>query len=676
MTEARMNRKGWPRAVVWVGHLLLPLGLLAWLLGVPSVDSTWQHNPTHFWLVAVVAGVNVVVGHRISREAAGRDDARLMFVGLGFTASAALFTAHALVTPQVVASGPTLGFSFSMPAGLFLAAVCAAVSTVDWSPAASERLVRLGGMLRVGVIAIAVLWAFLTLNAIPPLDRTLDPDRFRQVALPLTTVTVALFALGAVRYWRLHRSRPSPVALALITSFVLLAEAMVIVNLARSWHASWWLWHAVVLVGYGYVAYAAYAEYRSEGRPGWLFSSVGLDETIDRLRAEWGEALERLVSAIEVGRFDADVAANDVGTRFGLTTGQTQILAEAGNAVASVRRRSRVLSAMNRLTHGRLVDVDADTLTSLATSALADTLETPVEFWRFDSSEHLQRPQIRREDFAGEEPRQLEGAGYRVMAYPVRQGDRLAAVLAVHTGEGDDPSRDADLIQTFASHLGLTLENVVLYRDLRGLFGSYVSPELASRLLDDPERAALGGSVVETTVLFADLRGFTRLSEAIGKPDEIVALLNRYFSLVVPIVLESGGTVDKFVGDALMAVYNTPVLQPDHALRAVTAAYEMQQAINSLAAEEPTWPRFRVGVNTGVALVGNIGSDELRNYTAIGDAVNVAARLETAAEPGEILIGATTQALVAHRIRTEQVGVLEVKGRREPVEAYRVISVD
>jgi class 3 adenylate cyclase len=656
--------------------MLLPLGILAWLLAAPSIDGTWQHNPTHFWLVAGLAGINVVVGHRISQEAVARRDARLVLVSMGFVASAAFFTAHALTTPRVVATGPGPGFSLSMPVGLLVAAGCAALSTVKWSDAASEWVVARAGAVRYGVLAAAVMWVFLSLNEVPPFDRVLDPGDYRAVVGPFTIVTILLFGFAAARYWRLHRRRPSPVALALVTSFVLLAESMVIVNFARTWQVSWWLWHVVVLIGYGYVAYAAYAEYRAEGRPGWLFASIGLDATIGRLRSEWGDALERLVAAIESGRADAEEAAADVGDRFGLTTGQTQILAEAGTAVASERRRSRVLSAMSRLTHGHLTETAPEELAALGASVLGDALETAVDVRPVDAPPSPHLPSVQPGDFERTDSRLLTNGDDKVMAYPIRRGDDVTAVLSVVIPPGRDPEADADLIETFASHLGLTMENLNLYRDLRSLFGRYVSPELASRLLDDPNRSELGGSVVETTVLFADLRGFTRLSESLGKPDEIVALLNRYFRTVVPIVLESGGTVDKFVGDALMAVYNTPVLQPDHALRAVTAASRMQQAVESLATDHPGWPRFRVGVNTGVALVGNIGSDELRNYTAIGDAVNVASRLETAAEPGEIFIGATTQALVAHSVRTERVGLLDVKGREAPVEAFRVLGAE
>jgi class 3 adenylate cyclase len=656
--------------------MTLPLGLLALLLAVPSIDGTWQHNPTHFWLVAALASINVVAGHRISKEAAERADARLVLVALGFTASAALFTAHALATPRVVVAAPGLGFSLSMPAGLLLAAVCASLSSVSWERAASDRIVGAAAGLQYGVVGLAVVWVFLALSDVPPLDRTLDPGRYRAVVAPLTILTILLFTIAAIRYWRLHRRRPSPVALALVTSFVLLGDAMVIVNFARNWQASWWLWHVVVFIGYAYVFYAVYTEYRAEGRPGWLFASIGLDATVSRLRAEWGNALERLVRGIESDHIDADAAAADVGERFGLTTGQTQILAQAGTAVATERRRGRVLGAMSRLTHGHLAETSPEELAAVAASALGDALETPVDVWFTDEPPPAHLASVRPGDLDGIDARLFTAGADRVMVYPIRRGGEPVAALAVVVSPGREPEDDRELIGSFASHLGLTMENLSLYRDLRRLFGSYVSPELASRLLEDPSRAALGGSVVETTILFADLRGFTHLSESIGEPGDVVAVLNRYLRTVVPIVLDSGGTVDKFVGDALMAVYNTPVLQPDHALRAVTAAWRMQHAVEALAMDHQGWPRFRVGVNTGVALVGNIGSDEFRNYTAIGDAVNVASRLETSADPGEVLIGATTHALVSHSVRTERVGFLEVKGRDAAVEAYRVVGLD
>src|SRR4029450_12655199 len=110
----------------------------------------------------------------------------------------------------------------------------------------------------------------------------------------------------------------------------------------------------------------------------------------------------------------------------------------------------------------------------------------------------------------------------------------------------------------------------------------------------------------DVTALFADLRGFTTFSEAV-EPGDIVEMLNRYHGVAVPCILDNGGTVVQFVGDALLALFNAPARQPDHALRAIRAALEMQAAVDAIAADEPGWPRFRIGANTGPALVGNIG---------------------------------------------------------------------
>src|SRR3712207_6481394 len=124
-----------------------------------------------------------------------------------------------------------------------------------------------------------------------------------------------------------------------------------------------------------------------------------------------------------------------------------------------------------------------------------------------------------------------------------------------------------------------------------------------------------------------------------------------------------------------MALFNAPARQQDHALRAVRAALAMQAGVDRIAAERPGWPRFRVGVNTGPALVGNIGSTELRSFNAMGDAVNVAARLETVAEPGQVVIGEATRERLPAEAVVEPLGALAVKGRREPVVAYRLTGL-
>jgi len=235
---------------------------------------------------------------------------------------------------------------------------------------------------------------------------------------------------------------------------------------------------------------------------------------------------------------------------------------------------------------------------------------------------------------------------------------------------GGSPVRLA-MAEALANQLSAALENARLYGELGTLFRQYLSPDVATSLLADPAQAALGGSLIEVTALFADLRGFTTFSEQVA-PGEIVTMLNRYHGVAVPCILDNGGTVVQFVGDALLALFNAPARQPDHATRAVRAALDLQRAVDEIAAGRPDWPRFRVGANTGPALVGNIGSEQLRGFNAMGDAVNVAARLQTLAEPGTVVIGDATRQAAGAGLTVRLLGDLTVKGRLQPVRAYVV----
>src|SRR6266498_2379457 len=255
---------------------------------------------------------------------------------------------------------------------------------------------------------------------------------------------------------------------------------------------------------------------------------------------------------------------------------------------------------------------------------------------------------------------------------PLLVKDNPAGVLAAGGTHGRYGERDRPVLASLASLLSVTLENARLYHQLDGLFRSYLSPDVAAALIADPAQAALGGAVVEVTALFADLRGFTTFSER-STPEQIVVLLNRYFDAATRCILAEGGTVVQFVGDALMALFNAPVRQPDHALRAGRAALAMQAAVGELAAHGS--PLFRVGINTGPALVGNIGSDQLRNFNAMGDAVNVAARLESVAQPGQVVMGASTYAAIGPAGRVRPLGDLQVKGREQTVRAYQLLAI-
>jgi class 3 adenylate cyclase len=205
------------------------------------------------------------------------------------------------------------------------------------------------------------------------------------------------------------------------------------------------------------------------------------------------------------------------------------------------------------------------------------------------------------------------------------------------------------------------------------LLHQYLSPDVASSLIADPERAALGGEEVEVTVLFADLRGYTAYAEQ-RSPTEVVAQLNAAFGAVVPIVLSEGGTVVQFMGDAMMAIFNAPNPQPDHALRAARAALAMQRAIRELPGAENR-PMFRVGLNSGPALVGNIGAAEIRNFSALGDTTNLAARLQTYATEGTVVIGASTYDLIRGVALVRPLGAPELKGKSQAVEVYELVGL-
>ena len=224
-------------------------------------------------------------------------------------------------------------------------------------------------------------------------------------------------------------------------------------------------------------------------------------------------------------------------------------------------------------------------------------------------------------------------------------------------------------IVVFAALYAFVRERARAFAAVHRLFGQYLSPQIVRSLLSDPGRAALGGENREVTALFADLEGFTPFTES-RSPHETVLALNRYFSAVVPVIFANGGTIIQFAGDAIVAVWNAPVEQPRHALAAARTALAMQRAIEAIVAEDPSLPRFRVGIATGAALVGNIGSEELRNYVAHGDAVNLAARLQTGAIAGQVVVSAPTYALIRDLATVRPLGRFAVKGKSEEVEAF------
>jgi adenylate cyclase len=216
-------------------------------------------------------------------------------------------------------------------------------------------------------------------------------------------------------------------------------------------------------------------------------------------------------------------------------------------------------------------------------------------------------------------------------------------------------------------------------RKMKKLFGQYVSKDVYDQLVADPALARLGGQRREMTVLFSDIRGFTTVSER-GQPEEIVGLLNEYFTRMVDRVFAHHGTLDKFVGDMVMALFGAPLDDPEHADHAVETAIEMVDALGALNAQWRAQGRpeldIGIGINTGPMIAGNIGSDAIMSYTVIGDAVNLGSRLESLNKQygTRIIISDATRRCLSRSYRLRPLGDVVVKGKTQPVAIFEVIG--
>lgn len=207
----------------------------------------------------------------------------------------------------------------------------------------------------------------------------------------------------------------------------------------------------------------------------------------------------------------------------------------------------------------------------------------------------------------------------------------------------------------------------------RRLFERMVSPQVINQL--DPDQLDLGGTRTEITTLFADLRGFTSLSER-HAPETLVSVLNHYLGAAAEAILEEEGTIDKFMGDAIMAFFNAPIPQPDHILRAARAAIKIAQSSEVIRKELS--PEFQlswgIGIHTGEAVLGLIGTQRRLEYTAIGDSVNIAKRLQENAGEMQILISTQVFEAIKHHVSARKVASVVVRGRIEPVQVYKLIG--
>jgi class 3 adenylate cyclase len=244
----------------------------------------------------------------------------------------------------------------------------------------------------------------------------------------------------------------------------------------------------------------------------------------------------------------------------------------------------------------------------------------------------------------------------------------------------------AGVLAAFLMTLGLRLTGEERERArIREIFGRYVSDEVVVKLLAEDRRPDLGGETLNVTVLFSDIRGFTTISEKLTA-HEVVEMLNTYFTRVCEPILREGGTVDKYIGDAVMAVFGSPVPHPEHARRAIRAALGMAREAEAFR----QWMRERfpdrelaefgigVGLHSGEAVIGDIGTPKRKEFTAIGDTVNAASRLEGVTKELGCVIAASeaTVRAAGEGVRTGKFERVRVKGKSEPLPVYEIVGLD
>jgi adenylate cyclase len=215
-------------------------------------------------------------------------------------------------------------------------------------------------------------------------------------------------------------------------------------------------------------------------------------------------------------------------------------------------------------------------------------------------------------------------------------------------------------------------------RQIRNAFAHYLSPAVVESLARDPSRLVLGGETRILTVLFSDIRGFTSMSES-RAPEEIVRMLNEYFELMVDVIFKYEGTLDKFVGDEVIALFGAPVPMKNAEVKAVQCALDMMRVLSewnrTRAAEGQHEITVGIGINTGLVVTGAIGSSRALQYTAIGDAVNVASRLCGAAQPGQVILSEATFRKVQADVAAVPLPPVRLKGKTDELRVYNAVGL-
>jgi adenylate cyclase len=213
--------------------------------------------------------------------------------------------------------------------------------------------------------------------------------------------------------------------------------------------------------------------------------------------------------------------------------------------------------------------------------------------------------------------------------------------------------------------------------DLDYLLRRFVPSQVADRIISQPSQVKLGGDKRVVTALFADMRGFTKLSEVVS-PEVMLDMLNQHFDLLGQIITRHGGVITNYAGDMVMAIFNAPEEQPDHAMQAVQAGLEIQSTLQGLnekpRIDMPFVFDFGVGINTGGGVVGYLGYESRLEYPAIGESINTASRFSGIARAGQVLLGTATHAAVSGRLKTQSLGNITLRGKNESVPVYEALA--
>ena len=272
------------------------------------------------------------------------------------------------------------------------------------------------------------------------------------------------------------------------------------------------------------------------------------------------------------------------------------------------------------------------------------------------------------------------------MCVPLWREDKIIGVIQLDSVRIDNQFNqdDLELLKAIGSQAAMVIEQSALNERIReeermrNRLQRFHSPQVIEMILKGGEETIddiMESKELIATILFADIVGFTRLSETMP-PREINIILNRYFSSMTDIVFSHGGTLDKYIGDGLMAVFGAPMEKEDDAERAVRTALDIRRQLTAMMKTTRADRRFdiRVGLNTGRVVAGNIGSPKRMEYTVIGDPVNVASRLESIAKPNQIIIGEETFGLVKNKFKILEIGMRKVKGKSSGVMVYEVVE--